>query len=97
MFVVCTRAVNSPKTIRSSAQGNCSAKSLVGNIVDSSLSSLSSTSHAMGRGGGLGPGNLGGGQFWGQGVGRGRGFRKEGAGDISSTLPYTALPHGASP
>ncbi len=29
--------------------------------------------------------------------GRGRGVKGEGAGDISSTLPYTALPHGASP
>ncbi len=41
----------------------------------------------------------------GQGGSRGRGFRQgegarvlrgEGAGDTSSTLPYTALPHGAS-
>ena len=31
---------------RSSAQGNCSAKSLAGNVIDSSLSSLSSTSLA---------------------------------------------------
>ncbi len=43
-----------------------------GNVVDSSLSSLSSL-----QGGGSGGGR--------------------GAGDISSTMPYTALPHGASP
>ncbi len=46
---------------RSSAQGNCSAKSLAGNVVDSSLSPLSSTSHAntnpqIHRGGGQGGG-----------------------------------------
>ncbi len=46
---------------RSSVQGNCSAKSLAGNIVDSSLSSLSSTSHTntnpqIYRGGGSGQG-----------------------------------------
>ncbi len=43
---------------RSSAQGNCSAKSLAGNVADSSLSSLSS------RGGGVGG-------VQGQGVGEG--------------------------
>ena len=48
-----------------------------GNVVDSSLSSLSSP-----PGGPVGEGGLAGGR---------------GAGDISSTLPYTALPHGASP
>ncbi len=31
------------------------------------------------------------------GVGEGEGGLGEGAGDISATLPYTALPHGASP
>ncbi len=31
------------------------------------------------------------------GVGRGACGEGEGAGDISATLPYTALPHGASP
>ncbi len=36
---------------RSTAQGNCSAKSLAGNVIDSSLSPLSSTSHAGWRGG----------------------------------------------
>ncbi len=40
----------------------------------------------MGEGGPAGGGGLG------EGVGGG-----EGAGDISPTLPYTALPHGASP
>ncbi len=29
--------------------------------------------------------------------GSGRGVKGEGAGEISSTLPYTAPPHGASP
>ncbi len=33
----------------------------------------------------------------GRGVGEGEGVEGEGAGDIPSTLPYTALPHGASP
>ncbi len=45
-------------------------------------------------GGDLGAvGCLGGGGGWGSG----RGVEGERAGDISSTLPYTALPHGASP
>ncbi len=68
---------------RSSAQGNCSAKCLAGNDADSSLSSLSSVGFQ-----GRGPG---------RGRGRGLGKGVKGAGDISSTLPYTALPHGASP
>ncbi len=52
---------------RSSAQGNCSAKSLAGNIADYSLSSLSSTG-GWGVGGGVqGQGGLG------VGVVRGRG------------------------
>ena len=43
-------------------------------------------------------GGLGRGGGWGEVVGGGGGGLKgEGAGDISSTLPYTALPHGASP
>ena len=75
---------------RSSAQGNCSEKSLAGNVVDSSLSSLSSAG-----GGGLDAG----GGVQGQGVWAGAGGLGEGEGarDVSSTLPYTALPHGASP
>ena len=98
-----------------------SAKSLAGNVVDPSLSSLSSTSHAghgggvqwgrevqWGRGLGEGVGGGGGGlgawrrvrgfgegeEGWGRGRGLGEG---RGPGDILSTLPYTALPHGASP
>ncbi len=39
-----------------------------------------------------GPGRGEEGLWEGEGV-----LRGEGAGDISSTLPYTALPHGASP
>ena len=66
---------------RSSAQGNCSAKSLAGNVVDSSLSSLCFPQ---------------GGSRWGEGVGEGEG-RGEGAGDILSTLPHMTLPLGASP
>ncbi len=85
---VCTKCA---LPTRSSAQGNCSAKSLAGNVVDSSLSSLSSTSHAVLRGV-WGQGGSG----WGKGVREG-GLREEGVGDISSTLPYTALPHGALP
>ncbi len=53
-------------------------------------------------GGGLGAGvqlqgRFGWGRGLGRGLGRGRGLRGEGAGDISSTLPCTALPQGASP
>ncbi len=40
-------------SMRSSAQGNCSAKSLAGNVVNSSLSSLSSR-RGSSRGGGIG-------------------------------------------
>ncbi len=72
----------------SSAQGNCSAKSLAGRVIDSSLSS---TSHAVLGAGGSGAGGLGVGGWEGDGV------EGEGAGDISSTLPNTALPHGGSP
>ncbi len=55
--------VLSPLEIRSRAQGNCSAKSLAGNVADSSLSSLSSRggSRAGGSRGGLGAGGWGGG------------------------------------
>ena len=78
---------------RSSVQGNCSAKSLAGNVADSSLSSLSSPqgggSGRVGEGGPAG----GEGSSGGMGVWQGGG----GAGDISVQLPYTALPHGASP
>ncbi len=42
-------------------------------------------------------GGSGGRGVQGWGVGEGEGLRGEGAGDISSTLPYIALPHGASP
>ncbi len=52
----------SPET-RSSAQGNCSAKSLAGNVIDSSLSSLSSAgwgpaAGGSGQGGGGGQGTF---------------------------------------
>ncbi len=60
-----------------------------GNVIDSSLSSLSSSQG--GPAGGEGSSRGGG---WGRGGGWVEG---KGAGDISSTLPYTALPHGASP
>ncbi len=82
---------------RSSAQGNCSAKSLAGVVVDSSLSSLSSARGGEGLGvGGLGAGGSGQGRGLGRGrgggggggLGRGRGAKGEGAGDISATLPY---------
>ncbi len=65
-----------------------------GTVVNSSLSSLSSTSHAVHRGGGLAIGGSRCGEVWVGEGGWGRG-RVEGVGDISSTLPYTALPHGA--
>ncbi len=80
---------------RSSAQGNCSAKSLAGNVIDSSLSSLSSTSHANiyssspsssanRKGVQVGGVQAGGGSRQGVQAGGSR----LGAGDISSTLPY---------
>ena len=72
----------SPSTTRSSAQGNCSAKSLVLRVPPWGVQQGEGGSG--GKGGGLGGG---GGRVGGGG----------GAGDISSTLPYTALPHGASP
>ncbi len=53
-------------TTRSSAQGNCSAKSLAGNVIDSSLSS---TSHAVHGGGSRGRGSGGGGSRQGGGGG----------------------------
>ncbi len=84
---------------RSSAQGNCSAKSLASNVVDSSLSSLSSQQGGVqagegdptggggsSGGGGLGRGRGGGGE--GKGRGRGRGWGGGGDRGISSTLPY---------
>ncbi len=67
---------------RSSAQGNCSAKSLA-----SVMSSILPCPPCLLRRGG-GPVGEGEGGPAGEG---------EGAGDISSTLPCTALPHGASP
>ncbi len=99
---------------RSSAQGNCSAKSLAASVM---LSILPCSSILPGRpcpppvmlslgGGGSGHGGLAAGGVWlqgrsGQGEGGptgGRGGpRGEGAGDILVQLPYTALPHGASP
>ncbi len=75
---------------RSSAQGNCSAKSLAGDVINSSLSSLSFTRHANTNPGG---GSRQGGPGWGEGEGGPGG----GTGDISSTLPCTALPHGSCP
>ncbi len=48
---------------RSSAQGNCSAKSLAGNVADSSLSSLSSAAGVWGRGRGRGVRGRGQGTF----------------------------------
>ncbi len=55
---------------RSSAQGNCSAKSLAGNVTDSSLSSLSSMGVSGGRGGSRGKG------FGGRGIREGEGVRE---------------------
>ncbi len=82
----------------------CEVPCGVGNVMNSSLfinsssSSLSSTSHVIHRGvqqegGGSGRGR---GVWQGEGEGRGSG-RGEEAGDISVQLPYTALPRGASP
>ncbi len=64
-----------------------------GNVTNSSLSSLSSTSHAVRRGSGC----VGGFGHGGRGVGGGGEGEGQGAGDISSTLPCTALAHGGSP
>ncbi len=55
---------------RSSAQGNCNAKSLVGSVANSSLPSLSS----------VGVGGSGGWGFGGRGLGRGKGVEGEGQG-----------------
>ena len=69
------------KRTRSSAQSNCSAKSLAGNVADSSLSSLSSKGGPRVGGGSGGRGFRGrgsGGGGWGGGLGGG-------AGDISSS------------
>ncbi len=85
---VCMRMIGN--ATRNSAQGNCSAKSLAGNVVDSSLSSLSSTSHA----------NISSSSPSSSANRRGvqpQGGPGWGAGDISSTLPCSALPHGACP
>ncbi len=58
------------KQMRSSAQGNCSAKSFAGNVADSSSSSLSSMGGGVQGQGGLGAG----------GLGRGRGLGGRGQG-----------------
>ncbi len=83
-------------------QLQCEVPCGVGNVINSSLfinsslSSLSSTSHAVYGGSHLWQGisaSIGGeGGPTGEGVHGGRG-----AGDISVQLRYTALPHGASP
>ncbi len=59
---------------RSSAQGNCSAKSLAGNVTDSSLSSLYSAKEGSGGKGVWGRG------FGGRGVGEGEGGAQGGGG-----------------
>ncbi len=71
-----------------------------GHVIDSSLSSLSFPCVCVWGGSSEGRGvQWGEGVQQGDGVGEGEGVggRGRGAGDISSTLPYTALPHGASP
>ncbi len=91
--VYCTR-----KT-RSSAQGKSSAKSLAGNVVNSSLFIILPCPPCLppvmlSTGGGVQPWGLG----WAGGVwGGGGGLEGRGVGDISIHLPYTAPPHGASP
>ncbi len=71
-----------------SEKGKGNKKQCLGNVVDSSLSSLSFTSHAVhGGGGSRGRGVWGWGVQAGAGAGAG-GLRGEGAGDISSNLPY---------
>ena len=78
---------------RSSAQGNCSAKSLAPPVMSLILPYPTCLLHR--GGGGSAGGSSGGGGLVGGGVREG-GWG-EGAGDILSTLPYTAQPHGASP
>ncbi len=86
----------------------CSVRNVVNSslFINSSLSSLSFTSHAVTGGGGCLASGRGGGFCLQQGdrapMGEGGptgggGPTGEGAGDISVQLPYTALPHGASP
>ncbi len=98
------------RTTRSSAQGNCSAKSLAASVMSSilpcssilpgppypppvmlSLGGVVWPQEGSGCRGGLA---MGGGLAGGS---RGGGSRGRGAGDILVQLPYTALPHGASP
>ncbi len=80
-----------------SRQLQCEVPCGTGNVINSflfinsSLSSLSSTNHAVHQDGG--GSSCRGGLRQGEG-GWGRG---KGAGDISIQLPYTALSHGASP
>ncbi len=80
-----------------SRQLQCKVPCSLGNVINSSLfinsswSCLSSTSHAV-FGGGRSLAMGGGGFSHGGG-----GLAALGAGDILVQLPYTALPHGASP
>ncbi len=109
--VPCTKSQESNNKKQCSRQLQCEIPCGVGNVVNSSLfinsslSSLSSTLHAVCRGG---PPPVGGshlwqgeGVWWGRGSGRGRGrgglAGGRGAEDISVQLPYTARPQGASP
>ncbi len=77
-----------------SRQLQCEVPCGVGNVINSSLfinsslSSLSSTSHAICREGVW---------LWGGPQGEGGSTGGRGPGDISVQLPYTARPHGASP
>ncbi len=100
----CAQIAPQNRKTRSSAQGNCNTKSLAVSVISSFLPCLSilpcppclppvmlSASRVQLLGG-LAVGGLGR-----EGVGGGEGVWGEGAGDISSPLPYTALPHGASP
>ncbi len=94
--------------IRSSAQGNCSVKSLVASVMSSILSYLPILPcppylpPVILSEGGIylegGPPPVGD-PTEGRGVPQGGGgsHRGEGVGDILVQLPYTALPHGASP
>ncbi len=85
------------KITRSSAQGNCSANSLAASVMSSILPCFSILPCPpclppvmLSRGGGSSHrGGSAAGEVWVGGWG-------SGAGDISSTLPCTALPHGAS-
>ena len=79
-----------------SRQLQCEVPCSVGHVVNSSLSSLSSTSHALHRGGGLARGVGHGGFGWGRGLGRGRGVKGRGQETFHPPCHMVLHPKGTS-